>query len=120
MAVEPVTLVVSALVAGAAEAAKDIVSTTIKDAYTRLKTLVLKRFEAGGVKDDALVAHTPEQRDTLTGKLEQVGVDEPTVKAAEELLELLEATNKAKFEVNVSEAKGLMVGDHNVQHNTFN
>ena len=41
---DPVTLIVTALAAGATTALQDGVSATVKDAYARLKALVTKQF----------------------------------------------------------------------------
>jgi hypothetical protein len=43
--VNPVTLIVSALITGAASAATDTASNAVKDAYSGLKTLLQKRFQ---------------------------------------------------------------------------
>jgi ABC-type transporter MlaC component len=42
---DPVTLFVSALIAGAASAAQDTASNVVKDAYTSLKTLLQNRYQ---------------------------------------------------------------------------
>jgi hypothetical protein len=41
---DPVSLIVTALAAGAASALQDATSSAVKDAYTRLKAMVKKRF----------------------------------------------------------------------------
>ena len=41
---DPITLIVTALAAGAASALQDGASAVVKDAYARLKALVSKRF----------------------------------------------------------------------------
>lgn len=46
---DPVTLIVTALAAGAASALQDGTSAAVKDAYARLKVLVTRRF-AGRAK----------------------------------------------------------------------
>ena len=51
---DPLTLIVSALAAGASAASKDIVAQTVKDAYTALKDFILHR-----------IASKPEVRDAL-------------------------------------------------------
>jgi hypothetical protein len=45
---DPVTLVVTALAAGAASALQDGTSSAVKDAYARLKALVMKRLVSLG------------------------------------------------------------------------
>lgn len=125
VSVDPVTVVVAALVAGAAAGTSDVVSTAVQDAYQGLKGLVRSRLRGDGVGDgegeDLIAAAADQQtgRAALTEELRRVGVDEPTLEAAERLLELLEPQS-GKFIVDASQAKGVIVGDHGVQHNTFN
>lgn len=123
--VEPVTFVVSALVGGAVAGGSNVVTTAVMDAYQGLKTLVMGRLRGGGVAEEHgqnLIAAAGDQgpgKAALTEKLAAVGVDEPTVEAAQRLLDLLEK-QKGKFVVDASQAKGVVIGDHSVQHNIFN
>jgi hypothetical protein len=118
-------MVAAALVAGAAAGASNVVSTAVIEAYQGLKTLALGRLRGGGLSDDdgrnliAAAADQQAERGALTEELARVGVDEPMVETAQRLLELLEQ-QRSKFVVDASQAKGLIVGDHGVQHNTFN
>jgi hypothetical protein len=122
---DPVTLVMAALLAGAATGASAAVSTAVTDAYQGLKELVLGRLRGGGVGVEhgheliAAAADRPAGHAALTVELARVRVDELTVDAAQRLLDLLQV-QKGKFVVDASQAKGLIVGDHGVQHNTFN
>lgn len=122
--VDEVTVVVSALAAGAGVGAGNVASTAVMDAYQALKNLVLGRFTAAGRdrrSDEQLLAEagTPEGRAAVGAAVEQAGVDDATTQAARELLELLEKERKAKFIVDVSQARGVQVGDGNTQHNNF-
>ena len=54
---DPITLIVTALAAGAALGLKDTASSAIKDAYQGLKTLVKKRLASQA--DGELVAGPP-------------------------------------------------------------
>jgi ABC-type transporter MlaC component len=51
---DPVTLFVSALIAGAASAAQDTASNVVKDAYTSLKTLLQNRYQGKRSAETAL------------------------------------------------------------------
>jgi hypothetical protein len=51
---DPVTLIVSALSAGAASAATETASNVVKDAYSGLKTLLQKRFQGKPAAETAL------------------------------------------------------------------
>ncbi|WP_138968474.1 hypothetical protein [Streptomyces sp. YIM 121038] len=56
-------------------------------------------------------------------ELEESGAadSEPIVSAAQRVLELTDPSGVAngKYLVDARQAKGVQVGDHNVQHNTF-
>jgi hypothetical protein len=122
--VEAVTVVVSALAVGAGLGVGNVASTAMMDAYQGLKRLVLGRFRAAGTDTPTgekliLEAGSDDGRQALTAAVERAGVDEPTEKAARDLLDLLEKERKAKFHVDASEAKGVYIGDGGTQHNTF-
>lgn len=125
MGVEPVTLVAAALAAGATAGISGTVASIIADAYEELKSLVVDCFRRGGVPDvmsQELIAGVgggTARREELEQKLTEAGVDEPTVQAAQKLLDLLQ-TPQTKFHVDASQAKGIIVGDHATQHNNFN
>src|SRR5829696_5492003 len=88
---DPVTLIVAALVAGAAAGMGDTTSQAIKDAYAGLKTLIKRRF-AGNTKAEEILADHEADPETyekpLAKQLEAVGAqsDSAIVRAAEELL----------------------------------
>jgi acyl-CoA reductase-like NAD-dependent aldehyde dehydrogenase len=123
---EPVTLVVTALLAGAGAGVGNVASTAVMDAYQALKDLVRGRLRNAG-KDldsgESLVdtVHASDQdRAALVEALTVADVDEPTRDAAAALLELIESESRARFVVDASQAKGVIIGDHGTQHNTFN
>jgi hypothetical protein len=122
---DPVSIVVTALAAGAAAGISGAATTAVTDAYQALKGLVLGRLRSAGVAEEEvqqLIGDDTSGRgiDTpsLSAALTRVGVDESTVQAAQQLLELLE-TQAGKFVINAPDARGLIVGDQNTQHNTF-
>jgi Flp pilus assembly pilin Flp len=45
---DPISLIITALVAGALAATKDTAETAVKDAYQGLKTLIKKKFTEQG------------------------------------------------------------------------
>ena len=63
---EPISLIINALVTGATAAAGDVGGTTVKDAYNGLKTLIKRKFE-GDPLGQGLVDGKPEEL-----KIEQV------------------------------------------------
>jgi hypothetical protein len=121
MRVEPVTLVVTALAAGATAGVSGTVATAVADAYEALKNLVIGCFRRGSVPDHTgreLIARAgdgPGPQAALEQKLAAVRVDEPTAQAAQKLLDLLEQAGKGKFHVEVRDSTGVQVGDNNQQ-----
>src|SRR5262245_3968944 len=91
---DPITLIVTALAAGAALGAQDTMSAMVKDAYTGLKGLVRKRL--GGGPDAELVLARHEQdpeawQPPLMAELAKTGAggDRDLVAAAQALLDLI-------------------------------
>lgn len=118
---EPVSLVVAALVAGAAAGITETAATAVGDAYRTLKNLVVGCFQRSGVPDETgrdLIAQAGEgaaPRAALERQLSAVQVDEPTIQAAQRLLELLELAGTGKFHVELNNNTGVQVGDNNQQ-----
>jgi hypothetical protein len=108
---DPVTLILTALAAGAALGVKDTASAAVKDAYEGLKVLVKKRF-AGRRDGELVLARYEEAPDTwkgpLTAELTAVGAaaDEDLVTAAQALMQLVDAAGSAAGKYSVS------AGDH--------
>ena len=124
---DPITLIVTALAAGAVLGVKDVASTAVKDAYNGLKALVKKRF-AGRPDAELVLAKYENAPDTwqapLTAELEQAGADQDAalVTAAQALRSLVDeaGTRAGKYTVDVRGAQGVQVGDKNYQRNVFN
>jgi len=123
---DPVTLIVTALAAGAATALQDGVSSAVKDAYARLTALVKKRFAAHPERELVLARH--EQAPHVWGKplaeelaASRAAEDQDLVAAAQALMRLVDAAGSAvgKYQVVVHGSQGVQVGDHNTQANTF-
>lgn len=120
---EPLALIVAALVAGATKAAGD----AVPDAYKGLKSLIKRKFGSDPVAEMVLEEHEsdPETYEApLKKKLKEAGADQDEVilKAAQELLEQLnpEASAVGKYQVEFQgEVKGAQVGDSNIQTNRF-
>ena len=124
---DPITLIVTALAAGAALGAQDTVSAMVKDAYAGLKALVKKRL--GGRPGGELVlaehARAPETwQAPLMAELAESGADSDRdlIAAAQALLDLVGGPEgrTGKYTVDVREAQGVQIGDHNRQDNVFN
>ena len=111
---EPISLIIAALVAGAAKAAGD----AAPDAYKGLKVLIKRKF-AGEPKAEMVLEEHEKDPETyeapLKKKLAEAGADrdEEIVKAAQELLKQLKPEDSAagKFNLKVAgDIKGI-VGD---------
>jgi hypothetical protein len=134
--IESAELVVAALAAGAAAGARETASTAVKDAYAGVKSLavrVLRRAEpvpakvVEMVEADAVTPGGDESgaagRRELTAALTaaDAGADEELVAAAMKVFELTDpdGTHAGKYRVHLHGNKGVQVGDHNTQTNTF-
>ena len=116
---DPITLIVTAIIAGTAAAAQETVGTAIKDAYNGLKALIQKRFEGKPAAQTALVESEkkPEVwKAPLTDALQetQADKDEAILKAAQRLLELVrpEESKAGKYIITIGSAQGTVIGDH--------
>lgn len=123
---DPVTLILTALGAGAALGVKDTASQAVKDAYSSLKALVRGRL-AGRGDGELVLARYEESPDTWGAPLSReltatgAGDDACLVAAAQALMTLADAAGSeaGKYAVQVHGGQGVQVGDHNTQHNTF-
>jgi RIP homotypic interaction motif len=123
---DPVTLIVTALAAGAASALQDGASAAVKDAYARLKARVTKRLIHQPKGELVLAEHeyAPQTWEKpLAAELFASGAegDADLVAAAQMLMNLLDeaGSQSGKYLVAVHGSQGVQVGDHNTQTNTF-
>jgi len=123
---DPVTLIVTALAAGAATAQQDSAKGAVKTALARLRGLVKKRFKDPANGEYVLEKHAsaPEiWRPALQQELTESGAgsDPELVAAAQDLMRLLGVrdTQTGESAVTVRDSRGVQIGDHNTQVNTF-
>ena len=123
---DPISVVLAALTAGATAAAQDMASQTVKDAYASLKALVKKRFEKRPQAEMALTEyeHDPDTWEKpLQKSLVEIGADqdEALVRQAQQLLKLVNAqqASQGKYNVQIGEGKGVVIGDHAQVTQTF-
>ncbi|MEH2425328.1 MAG: hypothetical protein V7K48_31825 [Nostoc sp.] len=128
---EPISIIIAALGAGAIAATKDTAGTAVKDAYQGLKTLIKQRFADQGKEDDSNIVDKHEKKldseavkALLQEELVNLGVDQDAeiIKLAQELLKQEKPEESAAGKYNTvfqGEVKGIQVGDRNTQENKF-
>ena len=123
---DPITLIVTALAAGAASALQDDAKGSVKTAFARLRQLVKRRFKDPANGEYLLEKHAsaPELwQAPLMQELSESGAasDPDLTSAAQELMALLDTAGSqaGKYVVSVSGSQGVQVGDRNIQNNNF-
>jgi RIP homotypic interaction motif len=123
---DPISLIVTALAAGAVLGLRDTASAAVKDAYGSLKGLAGRRL--AGRRDGELVLARHEEAPEAWERPLAVELtaaraadDAALVAAAQALMRLVDETGSraGKYAVQVQESQGVQIGDHNAQHNTF-
>ncbi len=124
---DPVSMIVAALAAGATEATKDTVSQVVKDAYAGLKALIQSRFANKPQAELALVEFEKDP-DTWEKPLQKslvaagVDADETIIEHAQRVLQLVQPQqySQGKYHVQVTgNVQGQIVGDDAHQKNIF-
>jgi hypothetical protein len=124
---EPISLIIAALAAGAIAGVKDTAGQAVKDAYTGLKTLIRRRF-AGNQEAQASLDQAERQPESGQALLAQhlqaagAGGDEELIRAAQALLEQADpaGARAGKYNVRITGGKGIVVGDAANVTMTFN
>lgn len=127
---DPITLIVAALAAGASAGAlsalQDDVKDAVKSAYAKVRGLVKKRVAGNQSAEVALAEYEADPTTweaPLTAKLKQVGAadDVDLVAAAKALMELVDQAGArvGKYNVTIKDARGVQIGDGNIQVNRF-
>ena len=124
---DPVTLVVSALLGGLTAGLTDTAKAATKDMYDALKSRLMKKAEKNEDAQDAIakIEKQPESKARQELLKEELGklsldADEELLKLAQSLLNVLkESSDKAgKYNVDVQNSQGIVVGDNsNVTQN---
>ena len=123
---DPVSVVLAALAAGATAAAKDTASQAVKDAYAGFKALVKKRFEKKP-QAEVVLAEYEHDPDTWEKPLQKLLVetgadqDEALVRQAQQVLKLVnpQQASQGKYNVQIGEGKGIVIGDNAQVTQTF-
>jgi hypothetical protein len=130
---EPITLIVTALAAGASAALKSTAEAGVKDAYEGLKRLILRRYRDVDVEPVEKKPESHAKRESLAEDLEAVGAgqDQELLETARRLVEAVRAHDAAAgpaigVDLEQVEAEFLKVSDVRsagtgvrVRHGTF-
>lgn len=123
---DPVSLIIAALAAGASGALKDTAGEAIKDAYSGLKSLLKRKLAGRQLAQDVIDKHETAPADwekPLRNELGEAGLgeDEEVIGAAQKLLAQVdpEGAARGKYIVTISGGKGVVVGDHATVTMTF-
>jgi len=124
---DPITLILTALVSGATSSVKETASQAVKDAYNGLKTLIHNKF-AGKPAAEMVLAQFEEDPDVwkapLEKELKKAGTAQDTaiVETAQRLMALVQPQQAAQGKYNVQitgNVGNLAQGDHptiNINH----
>jgi hypothetical protein len=127
---EPISLILAALVAGASagalDALKDDVAEKAKTAYARLRGLVKKRVAGDPTAETALAQYEANPKiweAPLADELAKAGAanDAELLAAAKAVMEFVDqaGAKSGKYIVTIKDSKGVQVGDRGFQINTF-
>src|SRR6266566_1086791 len=115
---DPMSLLLAALTAGATATAQDTASQAIRDGYAGLKALILKRFAGKQTAETALTEYEKDEKTwkkPLQKALTEVGADrdEAVLQQAQLVLKQVnpEQGSQGKYNINIGEAKGNALGD---------
>ncbi|MBI1240519.1 hypothetical protein [Umezakia ovalisporum] len=128
---DPISMIIAALSAGAVAASKDTAEKAVRDTYEGLKTLIKKRFADQGKEDDSNIIdkyekklESPAFKELLKEELTNLSAqqDDKIIELAKKLLNQGEAEEPTASKYNTvfqGEVKGAQIGDDNTQNNTF-
>jgi hypothetical protein len=123
---EPVSLILAALLAGATKGVGETAGSAVRDAYTGLRELLRRKLAGKPAADSAIEEYTtdPESwRPALEAYLRQVGADSDgeIITAAEAVMEEADpdGARAGKYTVDLRGAQGVQIGDGNFQRNDF-
>jgi hypothetical protein len=117
---DPVTLILTALTAGAAASAKDTASIAVNDAYSGLKGLIQRKFASKPTAEIALMEHE-KKPDIWRAPLEEgiketrIDQDQEIIAAAQRLMTMVQPQQAAMGKYNVQitgSVQGFAQGDY--------
>jgi len=128
--VDPITLIVTALAAGASAGAIQALQDDVKEkaiaAYGKLHDLVKRRFRGNAAAEVVLSEYQADPETYaggLTRKLTEARAadDADLLAAAKALMDLVDqaGARAGKYNVTITNAKGVQIGDNSIQVNRF-
>ena len=122
---DPYTIIATALAAGAAAGGKDAAASAVRDSYIALRGL-LQRHTGKHLGAAAAIETVESDPDGGVARLEAAlagtgSGDIDALRAAAEalLVQLPTETPGRESRIDLRKAKGVQIGDHNAQNNTF-
>jgi hypothetical protein len=120
---DPMSLILAALTAGATAALKDTAGEVIKDGYVALKTAIITAWSAPDNTADVLLAEyesEPEISQKLIEKKfkdQELDKNDDIIALADALLKQVDPDGYAagKYQVTITNSKNVQVGDRNTQ-----
>ena len=119
---DPVTLIVAALAAGAGAGLKDAAGSAVRDAYQGLRALVRRRFEGKPAAEVALAEHEQDPKtyeQPLRKYVAETGVDQDpaAVELAQKVMALLDGpgSQAGTYVVDARYAQRFQIGQRNIQ-----
>lgn len=127
---DPITLIVTALAAGASAGAIEALQDDVKEkaiaAYGKLRDLVTRRFRGNAAAEVVLAEYEADPQTyaaPLTKKLTEAGAadDADLRAAARALMDLVDqaGARAGKYNVTITNAQGVQIGDNSIQVNRF-
>ncbi|WP_328393692.1 hypothetical protein [Nocardia sp. NBC_00416] len=121
---DPLTVIITALIAGAAAGGQDAVSAAVRDTYSVLRNRLTRGSDPGAVavietNETAPGSSIDELEDML--RRARAAEDRELRSDAEALLSQLPTgrVDDARSRIDLRHAQGVQIGDHGVQHNSF-
>ena len=115
---DPVTIIVTALTLGAVAGLKDNAADVVKDAYSGIKTLILRKYGDVGLSGLEKKPESQAKKDSVAEDLEDAGAgeDEELLRQAQALTHLVEQyAPETAAEVNVKLADMKAIGSFRIE-----
>jgi hypothetical protein len=123
---EPISLILAALLAGVVKGAGQAATSAVQDAYAGLRDALKRRLAGKPAAQDAVEQYVqdPEAwKGNLEVHLKQAGADrdQGVLDAAASVMQQVDpdGAKSGKYNVNLTGAQGVQVGDANTQTNYF-